>query len=47
MRQYRIAVGPFNESSQNLADLSQRYENITGAKSWTRNRACDDVRRHP
>jgi hypothetical protein len=46
-RQYRIAVGPFTESSQNLADRAKRYENITGAKSWTRTRACDDVRRHP
>jgi hypothetical protein len=46
-RQYRIAVGPFTESSQNLADRAKRYENITGAKSWTRTRACDDLRRHP
>jgi hypothetical protein len=46
-RQYRILVRAFNESSQNLADRAKRYENIIGAKSWTRTRACDDFRRHP
>jgi hypothetical protein len=47
MRQYRIAVGPFTESEQDLAARAKRYDAITNASSWTRYRACDDVRHHP
>jgi hypothetical protein len=47
MRQYRIVAGPFNRVTEDLTTLVNRYEDITGAKTWTQYRACDDLRRHP